>query len=181
MPNGDEGGLDPRLEQRLRDELDAVQPRFSSPRYLSARRLPVVLRAAPAVLVATVVAMVGLTAYAGSPNPAVVIDKVVNVIHPPAATPSPAETPTQQSQNPAPSETPEHHQSPEPSERPETSASPEPGESPEPSGSPEAHESPEPSGGGTSDGGTSGGATSDGGTSGGGTSDGGTSDSGSGH
>jgi outer membrane biosynthesis protein TonB len=150
MRNGDDGGLDPRLEQRLRDELDGVQPRFSSPRYLSARRRPAVLRAAPAVLVATVIAMLGLTAYAGSPNPQVWTERVVNVIHPTSPSPLPQQSPAHE-QSPEPSESPEQHQSPEPSEKPEPSESPgaqespEPHESPVPSGS---HESPEPSDGG---------------------------------
>lgn len=152
MRNGDDGGgLGPRLEQRLRDELDRVQPRFSSPRYLSARRRPAVLRFAPAVLVATLVAMLGLTAYAGSPNPRVWTERVVNVIHPTSPSPAPQQSPAQHEQSPEASESPTQHESPEPSESPESNQSPEAHESPEPHQSPEpsgSHESPEPSDGG---------------------------------
>ena len=151
MRNGDGGGLDPRLEQRLRDELDQVQPRFSSPRYLSTRHRPAILRLAPAVLAATVLATLGLTAYTRSVNPVVWTESVVNVVHP--ATPTPQQTPAEHHESPKPTESPERHQTPEPSEKPE------PHESPEPSGSPEPHESPEPSDGG---GGSSGGGGSDG-------------------
>ena len=161
MRSGDGGGLEPRLEERLRNELDRVQPRFSSPRYMAASHRPVLWRVAPAVLAAAILGMVGLTAYAGSPNPAVWTERVVNVVHPSTSSPTPEQIPTQNPLNPAPSQAPEHHQSPEPSEKPEPteapepSGSPEPRESPEPSGSPEAHQTPEPSGGGTSGGGGS--------------------------
>ncbi|HKW60226.1 MAG TPA: hypothetical protein VJR46_10805 [Candidatus Dormibacteraeota bacterium] len=134
MPDADD-----ELRRRLREELDGVQPRYSAPRYQSARGRPRMWRLAPAVLVATIVAMLGLTAYAGSPNPEVWTQRVVNIVHPTVASPSPELTPAQQPQNPEPSEKPEQHESPEPSE------SPEPKESPESTGSPEAHESPKPS------------------------------------
>lgn len=161
MRSGDGGGgLDPQLEDRLRDELDRVQPRFSSPRYISAGHRPRLWRLAPALLAAAVLGMLGLTAYAGSPNPAVWTQRVVNVVHPSPAPRTPEQSPTQQSQNPEPSETPERQASPEPTEKPEPteepepSGSPEPRESPEPSGSPESHESPEPTDGGSDGGGT---------------------------
>jgi outer membrane biosynthesis protein TonB len=172
MRKGDDGGLDTRLEQRLRDELDSVQPRFSSPRYLSSQRRPVLLRLAPAVLAATLVAMLGLTAYAGSPNPVVWTERVVNIVHPTVATsPSPEQSPAQHTQNPQPSEKPEQRESPEPSENP--------GESPEPQESPEPSQSPEPSDGHSGDG-SSGSGESGSGTSGSGTSGSGSSGDGSG-
>jgi hypothetical protein len=136
MPGADKDPLGPDMEERLRRELDAVQPRFSSPRYLSAGRRPGVWRFAPAALAAAIVGIVGLAAFAGSPNPVVWTEHVVTVLHPQT---SPTATPAAASPMPSPSS--EGHETPEPSE------SAEPKDSPEPSGSPEPRESPEPSGG----------------------------------
>lgn len=140
MPEADEGPLGPQMESRLREELDAVHPPFSSPRYLSARRRPVAWRLAPAALAAAIFGIIGLTAYAGSPNPVVWTEHVFTVIRPAAASPTPPASPAPASPSAKPSPTPTEHESPEPS------GSPEPRESPEPSGSPEPRESPEPSG-----------------------------------
>jgi outer membrane biosynthesis protein TonB len=136
MPNDDDTGLGPGLEKRLRDELDGVQPRFSSPRYLATKPRPAIWRLAPAALAASIVAILGLSFYAetGSANPVVWTRRVVTVLQPPASSPAPSE----RRESPAPAQTPERHESPEPSEKPE------PGESPEPAQSPEANESPEP-------------------------------------
>ena len=136
---------DEQLQRRLREELDRVQPLHSTPRYLSARHRPAILRVAPAVLAATVLAMLGLTTYTRSLNPVVWTQSVVNVVHPTTPTPQ-QQTPAEHHQSPEPSESPESHESQEPSQKPEPSESPEPRESPEPSGSPEPHESPEPTG-----------------------------------
>ena len=138
MPDADE-----QLQTRLRDELDRVQPLYSTPRYLSARHRPAILRLAPAVLAATVLAMLGLTTYTRSLNPVVWTESVVNVVHPTTPTPQ-QQTPPEHHQSPEPSESPESRESPQPSEKPEPGESPEPHQSPEPSGSPEPHESPEP-------------------------------------
>ena len=166
MRSGDGGGgIDPRLEERLRDELDRVQPRWSSPRYLSAGHRPVLWRLAPAVLAAAVLGIVGLTAYAGSPNPAVWTRHVVNVLHPSTPSPTPEQAPTQEPLKPAPTQEPEQNHSPEPSEKPESTEEPEPSGSPEPRESPEPSASPEPSGSGSSDGGSSDGGTSGSGSS----------------
>jgi uncharacterized membrane protein YgcG len=159
MPDAEE-----QLRRRLHAELDRVQPPHTTPRYLAAPRRPVILRLAPAVLVATVAGILGLSVYAGSPNPVVWTEHVVDLARP---SPSPEIQPTPAPRTPTsrPSQKPEQHDSPEPSEKPE------------PTQSPEQHESPEPSDGHSGDG-TSG----DGGSSGGGGSsgDGGTSDSGDG-
>jgi uncharacterized membrane protein YgcG len=167
MPGADQGPLGPDMEERLRRELDAVQPMFSSPRYLSTTRRPAALRFAPVALAAAVLGILGLTAYAGSPNPRVWTEHVFSVIHPQASP-----TPSQASPSAQPSPTDERHETPEPSETAEPKGSPEPNESPEP------NQSPEPSGGGETG---SGGSGSDGSGSGGsGSSDSGTSGSGSG-
>lgn len=139
MPDTDQGPLGPEIEERLRRELDAITPQFSSPRYLTAGRRPFAWRLAPVALAAALVGIVGLTAYAGSPNPIVWTQHVFTVIHPAAASPKPAEPTTGTSPSPTPGE----RESPEPSQ------SPEPNESPEPKQSPEPRESPEPSGGGS--------------------------------
>ena len=139
--------LGPGVESRLRAELDRVQPRFGTPRYLSYRQRPVAWRFAPAVLVASVISMLALTAYVatGSPNPADWGHDVVTIIQTGSTTPTPSEhptlkpTPSPEEPSPKPSQEPKEHQSPEPSE-------------------PAEHESPEPSdghsGGGSGDGGS---------------------------
>lgn len=143
MPGTEPEPFGQAMEERLRRELDAIQPKFSSPRYLTHVRRPVAWRLAPAALVAALVGIVGLAAYSGSPNPAVWTQHIFSVGHQASPTPNGLAGPKS-------SPTPVERESPEPSE------SPEPHESPEPGGSPEPRESPEPSGGGESESGGSG-------------------------
>jgi uncharacterized membrane protein YgcG len=165
----------PDLEARLRAELDRVRPPHSSPRYLSTKAAPTGWRLAPAVLAASVISILALSAFVatGSPNPAVWGHDVVTIIQSSSTTPTPtppaSATPTREAEQP------------EPSHRGE---SPEPTERPEPTEPAENHESPEPSadhsgeGSGSGDGGTGGDVVSGDGGSGGGDSHGGsTSDS----
>ena len=79
MPNADDDQLGPELEERLRGELDRVQPRYSSPRYVAASRRPIIWRVAPAALVVGVLGILGLSGYVktGSPNPVVWTERVV--------------------------------------------------------------------------------------------------------
>jgi hypothetical protein len=146
----------PDLKARLRGELDRVQPRFSAPRYLSAPARP--LRLAPAFLGASVIAILALSAFVatGSPNPIVWGERVVTVLEPIQASPSPG--PENHNAPPAarPSQTSER-ESPKPNEGGEAEESPAPRESPEPSDGP--------SGEGSSSGETSSGETSSGETS----------------
>ena len=129
MPDADE-----ELRRRLREELDRVRPLYSQPRYLSFRGRPLAWRLAPLVLASAMLAIVGLTAYAGSPNPVVWSQDVVNVVHPSESTPTPTQAPSEPTEKPEPAE------NAEPTESPEQHESPEPSQSPEPSGSPEQHE-----------------------------------------
>lgn len=118
------------LISRLRAELDRVQPRHSAPRYLSASPRPVAWRFAPAVLVASVISILVLTAYVatGSPNPADWGHDVVTIIQTGSTTPTPKIHPSPKP-TPTPSVKPSHepneHESPEPSE-PAEHRSPEP-------------------------------------------------------
>ena len=141
MPRTEDDPLGPALVRRLRGELDSIRPRSSSPRYLT-QGGPVRLRIAPAVLAVSLVAILALSLFAatGSPNPVVWTERVVTVIHPNAATPTPSATPQEHRGAPpaTPSQQGEHNSSPEPSERAE------PTEQPEPTGRPEPAESPEP-------------------------------------
>lgn len=142
MPSTDDDPLGPELETRLRGELDAVRPLYSSPRYQAARRRPLALRFAPALLAVSLVGILSLSAFAatGSPNPVVWTQRFVTVINTGQTTPTP--TPTHRATPPAtPSE------SPEPSETQEPAESPEPRESPEPQEPAQPRESPEPSSG----------------------------------
>ena len=127
MPGTEPEPFGQAMEERLRRELDAVQPQFSSPRYLTHVRRPVAWRLAPAALAAALVGIVGLAAYSGSPNPAVWTQHIFSVGH--EASPTPNELAS-------PKSSPVERESPEPSE------SPEPHESPEPSGSPEPRDRP---------------------------------------
>lgn len=130
---------DDELRRRLREDLDRVQPRFSSPRYLTTSTRPLAWRLAPAVLAVAAVGMLGLTAYSGSANPVVWTERVVTVIRPAATSPAPTKTPDEHRESPdsnrgGSTESPEPRESPEPNESPEPAESPEPGESPTPSG-----------------------------------------------
>jgi hypothetical protein len=156
MPKTDGGPFGPEFERRLHRELDRVQPRFSSPRYLTATRRPIAWRLAPVALVISLVGILGLSAYAatGSPNPVVWTEHVVTVIRPSTATPTPVTSPDGHRGGPAatPSQHSSNERSPEPSERPEPTDSPEPKESPEPSGDTSGGGSTDRSGSGTSSG-----------------------------
>ena len=141
MPKTDGDPLGPEFERHLRGQLDRVQPRFSSPRYLAGAGRPA-LRLAPAVLVLSLVAILGLSAYVatGSPNPVVWTEHVVTVIHPNPASPTPSASPQEQRGGTVatPSQDQNHKTTPEPADRAE------PTERPEPAGQPEPAESPEP-------------------------------------
>jgi len=149
-----EDQLGPHLKDRLRAELERVQPLNSPPRYLAAQTRPITLRLAPAMLGVSVVAILALSAFVatGSPNPAVWGHDVVTIIQSSSTTPTPTPTATP-TQKPQP--TPTHKdESAEPTEQSETS---EPGEH---------HETPEPSDDHSGEGSRSGGGDShDGGTS----------------
>jgi uncharacterized membrane protein YgcG len=159
----------PDLKARLQAELDHVHPLHTSPRYLSARSRPVAWRFAPAVLVASVISMLALSAYVatGSPNPAVWGHDAVTIIQSSSTTPTPTSRPTA---------TPDTKPQPTPTHR---SESPEPTEQPEPSESSEPHESPQPSGDHSGEGSGSGGGDDPSGHDGSGSGDGGSRDGGS--
>jgi hypothetical protein len=127
--------LGPDLKARLRAELDHIRPLHTSPRYLADARRPTTWRFAPAVLAASVISILALSAFVatGSPNPAVWGRDVVTIIQSSSTTPTPSSPLTS---------TPPTTAHPTPSHRDE---SPEPTEQAEPSGSGERHESPEPS------------------------------------
>ena len=149
MPKTEDDPLGPGFVRRLRGELDGIRPRPSSPRYVT-QGGPVRLRIAPAVLAVSLVAILALSLFAatGSPNPVVWSERVVTVIHPNDANPSPTATPEEHRGAPAatPGEEDNHNSSPEPSERPEPTKPSEPTEQPEPTDGPEPAESPEPAG-----------------------------------
>ncbi len=113
-----EDQLGPHLKDRLRAELERVQPLNSPPRYLAAQTRPITLRLAPAMLGVSVVAILALSAFVatGSPNPAVWGHDVVTIIQSSSTTPTPTATPTQK-----PQPTPTHKdESAEPTEQSET-------------------------------------------------------------
>ena len=132
MPNAD----DDELRRRLTEALDRMQPPFSTPRYLAARPRSLAWRLAPALLAATALSALVVSAYAGtgSPNLIVWTEKVVNVVQPPAPSPAPHQTqkPGRQSASPEAS----NRESPEPAQSPEPSESPEPSDAHEDSSSP---------------------------------------------
>jgi uncharacterized membrane protein YgcG len=142
--------FDSDLRARLRVELDRVRPPHSAPRYLTARGRPLALRLVPAALAASLLAVLALSGFfaTGSTNPVVWGQRVVTVLEPQTAAPSP--TPEQ-----------DHHKGPatRPSESPEREH-----QSPGPQPSAEPRESPEPaddhSGSGTSGSGSSGSGSS---------------------
>ena len=135
MPKTEDDPLGPHFAWRLRAELDRIQPRFSSPRYLSAgARLRVgAWRFAPVALAIGATSILGLTAWAatGSTNPAVWTERMTTVMHTvpsptPESTPAPPksqalpppapvrETPKEASGQPEPSNTAGTRESPEP-------------------------------------------------------------------
>jgi hypothetical protein len=138
MPKTDPDPLGDGFKWRLRAELNRVEPRYSSPRYLlPARHRIGAWRFAPAGLAAGVVSMLALTAYAatGTANPVEWTEKIVTTIETnpgPQATPSsePGSSPSPHGAIAPPAAPTEHEQPgtprPEPSEGPEPSSSPEP-------------------------------------------------------
>jgi len=125
----EEDQVDSDFKDRLRAELDRVQPLNSAPRYLTARARPMTLRLAPAMLGASLVAILALSAFVatGSPNPAVWGRDVVTIIQSSSTTPTPTSpratpTTTHKGESPEPTEQPEprepgeHQGSPEPSD-----------------------------------------------------------------
>jgi len=117
----------PDFKDRLRAELDRVQPLNSAPRYLTARSRPITFRLAPAMLGASVVAILALSAFVatGSPNPAVWGRDVVTIIQSSSTTPTPT-TPKASPTGTHKPESPEPTEQAEPSEPGEDHASPEP-------------------------------------------------------
>jgi hypothetical protein len=111
--------LNPEIRSRLKAELDRVQPLHSSPRYLAKNQPPLTWRFAPAVLVASVISILALSAFVatGSPNPADWGHDVVTIIQSSSTTPTPTPKPTP-TLRPTPSHTqePDEHESPEPRE-----------------------------------------------------------------
>ena len=158
--------LGPELQNRLRAELDRVQPRFSSPRYLKSQPRPLAWRFAPAALVASVISMLALSAYVatGSPNPADWGHEVVTIIQTGSTTPTPTvhptltPTPTPAEPTEKPSQEPNEHESPEPTE-PAEHQSPEP--SGDASGGSSSHDGGGSDGGGSDSGDSHSGSTSD--------------------
>ncbi len=148
MPKTDPDPLGPNFAWRLRAELDRVQPRFSSARYLSPGAGGRVgsWRFAPAALAIGLAGIVGLTAYAatGSTNPAVWTERAKSVIQAAPPSPTPESTPGPARPQVAPPAAPARQSPAEPSERPEPTEQPEPSGSPEPRESPEPSQSPEP-------------------------------------
>ena len=140
MPNPEED----ELRRRLTEALDKVEPRFSTPRYLSAQPRSLGWRLAPAVIATLALSVLVVSAYArtGSVNPAVWTQSVVNVVAP--AAPSPTGEPTKPTEQPTSKPDASHEESPEPAQSPEPRESPEPSQSPEPTQSPEPAHSPEP-------------------------------------
>lgn len=138
MSKTDVDPLGDRFKWRLHAELNRIQPRYSSPRYMStARRRIGPWRFAPAGLAAGVAGMLALTAYAatGSANPVVWTERIVTTIEPNDAGPTvtPTSEPSPHAAAPA---APTHHAEAtpraEPSEHPEGTPRPEPSESPQP-------------------------------------------------
>jgi hypothetical protein len=147
MPKTEDDPLGRRFDTRLRAELDRVQPRWSSPRYLAPARIRA-WRLAPAALAVALTGLLGITAYAatGSANPAVWTERVVTVIHPalPSSTPESTQPPIVPRAGPP--VAPIHAATPEPTEKAEPTEQPEPTNRPEPSDSPEPRGSPGPPG-----------------------------------
>jgi hypothetical protein len=143
MSKTDQDALDPLLEARLRAELNAVRPRSSPPRYMTAAAPIRAWRFAPVALAIASTGILALTAFAatGSPNPAVWTNRVETVINPPSPAPSPESEAGPSPSQAAPTTTPVHRPAAPPAESAEPTNAPE-HESPEPS---DEHESPNPS------------------------------------
>jgi len=141
MPKTDDDSLGPVLERRLRRELDRVQPRFSSPRYLShPGQFVGTWRFAPVALAVSLGGILALTASVatGSANPVVWTQRVVTVIE---ANPTPNPQPSPVERKAAPPAVPSHqpeHEAPSASKSAEPAESPEPRRSAAPAGSAES-------------------------------------------
>jgi len=144
MPNTEHDPLDRGFDWRLKAALDRVTPPPSNPRYASsvmggARAWPLV----PALVAAgaTVLLAISATAFTGSTNPLVWVERAGSTIqtvnHTPEAAPSAEPNPTTPRNAPAaqaqPNQGPDHQantaepkDSPEPTERPEPTDPPEP-------------------------------------------------------
>lgn len=142
MPRSDRDPLGPYFPWRLRSELDRVQPRWSSPRYLTPRVRA--WRLAPAALALALTGLLGVTAYAatGSANPTVWTERVETIFHPTPPTPTPESGPPAAAPQAVPP--PIHKATAAPSQKAEPSDRSLGGGSPQPSHSPEPRESPEP-------------------------------------
>ena len=149
--NGMTDQLGPDFDERLGAELDRVSPPTPLPANARFNTSPSGYRpmtgrkVALAVVGAVAVLMLGATALARSPNPAVWVTTVQTVTHALESSPSPSPEGPAPVQPAPPAHVVQATNSPEPShESPEP-----PGESPEPSGSPtpspEHHQSPSPS------------------------------------
>jgi hypothetical protein len=147
MPNTEQDPLDRGFDWRLKAALDRVTPPSSHPRYASgvmggARAWPL----GPALVAAgaTVLLAISATAFTGSANPLVWVERagttIQTVSHTPEATPSPEASPTAQHSAPAaqaqPTQGPDHEaNTQEPNGSPEPKQSAEPKEPAEPSSS----------------------------------------------
>ena len=111
MPKTEGDPLGPGFDWRLSVELNRVRPRWSSPRYLNAPPHRVgAWRLAPVGLVAGVIGILALSAYAatGSANPVVWEQRIVTTIQPimvPEATSAPTPAEPQREVAPAPEPT----------------------------------------------------------------------------
>ena len=142
MPETDGDSLGPDFGRRLRSELDRIRPRYSAPRYAASVRGAIGWGVAPIALVASLAAMVVLTAMVatGSTNPAIWTRQVVNTFHSaPSAAPTAKPDDEREAPGAAPTHEPAHESSSEPSEQAEPSNRAEPSQSRE-------RESPEPTG-----------------------------------
>ena len=147
MPDTDSDSLGPDFGRRLRSELDRIRPRYSGPRYAAPPRRAIGWGVAPIALVASLAAMVVLTAMVatGSTNPAMWTRQVVNAIHSvPSAAPTARPDDEREAPAAAPTHEAAHESSSEPSEQAEPTHRSEPSESPE--REPSQRESPKPSG-----------------------------------
>ena len=140
MPNTEHDPLDRGFDWRLKAALDRVSPPPSSPRYASsvmggARAWPLV----PALVAAgaTVLLAISATAFTGSTNPLVWVERAGSTIqtvgHTTEAAPSPEQSPAgTPNRAPAAQAQPTHAPDQEVQETPGPKESPEPKETPEP-------------------------------------------------
>ena len=142
MPKTDEDFFGPVFERGLRQELNRIRPRNSSPRYLApAHQHLRTWRFAPVALAVSLVSILALSASVatGSPNPVVWTQRVVTVIESnPAPTPEPGPVQPKVAPRAGSTQGPQH-------QAPATSKPPERSETPEPARTADPRESPEPS------------------------------------